>query len=169
MCLLLVLSSKVFDLEYHIGCKVSFVIEHCVSQRLFGDGADFSGDTKAEFMDSFNGPLIETLGHYRYCGLPGNSRKLEAFRYHLSRLWYKTLLRRSQRNRLNWERMDRLINRWLPKPRIWHPYPALSLYVMTRGRSPCVLVAHAGIWGAAGKAAIQRVQGPPCQLPDSGM
>jgi hypothetical protein len=46
------------------------------------------------------------------------------------------LLRRSQRNRLNWERMDRLINRWLPNPRIWHPYPDLSLYVTTRGRSP---------------------------------
>jgi group II intron reverse transcriptase/maturase len=79
---------------------------------------------------------IVLLGHYRYYGLPGNSRKLEAFRYHLSRLWFKTLLRRSQRNRLNWERMDRLINRWLPKPRIWHPYPDLSLYVTTRGRSP---------------------------------
>jgi hypothetical protein len=76
------------------------------------------------------------LGHYRYYGLPGNSRKLEAFRYHLSRLWYKTLLRRSQRNQLNWERMNRLINRWLPKPRIWYPYPDLSLYVTTRGRSP---------------------------------
>jgi RNA-directed DNA polymerase len=79
---------------------------------------------------------VVLLGHYRYYGLPGNSRKLEAFRYHLSRLWYKTLLRRSQRNRLNWERMDRLINRWLPNPRIWHPYPDLSLYVTTRGRSP---------------------------------
>jgi group II intron reverse transcriptase/maturase len=79
---------------------------------------------------------VVLLGHYRYYGLPGNSRKLEAFRYHLSRLWFKMLLRRSQRNRLNWERMDRLINRWLPKPRIWHPYPDLSLYVTTRGRSP---------------------------------
>ena len=79
---------------------------------------------------------VVLLGHYRYYGLPGNSRKLEAFKYHVSRLWYKTLLRRSQRNRLNWERMDRLINRWLPNPRIWHPYPDLSLYVTTRGRSP---------------------------------
>ena len=79
---------------------------------------------------------VVLLGHYRYYGLPGNSRKLAAFRYHVSRLWFKTLLRRSQRNRLNWERMDRLINRWLPKPRIWHHYPDLSLYVTTRGRSP---------------------------------
>jgi RNA-directed DNA polymerase len=79
---------------------------------------------------------VVLLGHYRYYGLPGNSRKLEAFRYHLGRLWYRTLLRRSQRSRLNWERMKRLINRWLPNPRICHPYPDLSLYVTTRGRSP---------------------------------
>ncbi len=79
---------------------------------------------------------VVLLGHYRYYGLPGNSRKLEAFKYHVSRLWYRTLLRRSQRKRLNWERMERLINRWLPNPRICHPYPDLSLYVTTRGRSP---------------------------------
>jgi len=76
------------------------------------------------------------LGHFRYFGLPGNSRKLEAFKYHVSRLWFRMLRRRSQRHRLNWERMARLIKRWLPQPRICHPYPDLSMYVNTRGRSP---------------------------------
>jgi group II intron reverse transcriptase/maturase len=79
---------------------------------------------------------VVLLGHYRYYGIPGNSRKLQAFSYHVSRLWYKTLLRRSQRHRLNWERMNRLIDRWLPRPRIMHPYPDLGMYVTTRGRSP---------------------------------
>lgn len=37
------------------------------------------------------------LGHFRYYGLPGNSRKLESFRYHVTCLWFKTLRRRSQR------------------------------------------------------------------------
>ncbi len=75
-------------------------------------------------------------GHYRYFGVPGNGRKLESFRYHLSQLWYKTLRRRSQRSKLTWERMNRLIERYLPKVRIMHPYPDLHLYVTTRGRSP---------------------------------
>ena len=75
-------------------------------------------------------------GHFRYFGVPGNSRKLESFRYHLSQLWYKILRRRSQRSRLNWDRMKRLIERWLPKVRVMHPYPDLQLYVTTRGRSP---------------------------------
>ena len=79
---------------------------------------------------------VVLLGHYRYYGVPGNSRKLHSFYFHLSRIWHKVLLRRSQRHRLNWERMSRLINRWLPRPRIYHSYPVLSMYVTTRGRSP---------------------------------
>jgi hypothetical protein len=79
---------------------------------------------------------VVLLGHYRYFGVPGNSRKLQSFKFQVSRLWYKTLLRRSQRHRINWERMNRLIDRWLPRPRICHPYPDLGMYVTTRGRSP---------------------------------
>jgi hypothetical protein len=75
-------------------------------------------------------------GHYRYFGVAGNSRKLESFRYHLIRLWYKQLRRRSQRSKLNWERMNRLIERWIPRARVFHPYPDFRLYVNTRGRSP---------------------------------
>jgi group II intron reverse transcriptase/maturase len=79
---------------------------------------------------------VVLLGHYRYYGVPGNIRKLKAFKYHLSHLWYKALRRRSQRNQLNWERMNRLIGRWLPQPRICRLYPDFSRYVITRGRSP---------------------------------
>ncbi|UCD32913.1 MAG: group II intron reverse transcriptase/maturase [Desulfobacterales bacterium] len=79
---------------------------------------------------------VVLLGHYRYYGVPGNIRKIAAFKYHLSQLWFKTLRRRSQRHRLVWERMDRLTNRWLPRPRIYHRYPDLSMYVKTRGKSP---------------------------------
>jgi group II intron reverse transcriptase/maturase len=79
---------------------------------------------------------VVLLGHYRYYGVPGNSRKLNSFHFHLSRMWYKALRRRSQRHRLNWERMDRLIARWLPRPRIYHSYPDFSMYVITQGRSP---------------------------------
>jgi group II intron reverse transcriptase/maturase len=79
---------------------------------------------------------VVLLGHYRYFGIAGNYRKTGAFRYYLSHLWYRALRRRSQRYRLNWERMDRLIGRWFPRPRIYHPYPDFSLYVNTRGRSP---------------------------------
>ncbi len=69
------------------------------------------------------------LGHYRYYGVPCNGRKLDAFRYQICRLWYRTLRRRSQRHRLTCERMARLENKWLPLPRIVHSYPDFCRYV----------------------------------------
>jgi group II intron reverse transcriptase/maturase len=71
------------------------------------------------------------LGHYRYYGVPHNGRKLSAFRYHLLCQWKWTLRRRSQRQRTTWESMNRIATRWLPAPRIQHPYPAERLRVTT--------------------------------------
>jgi group II intron reverse transcriptase/maturase len=62
-------------------------------------------------------------GHYGYYAVPDNSRALQTFRYRVRRLWLKALRRRSQRHRLTWERMGRLTDRWLPEPRILHPWP----------------------------------------------
>ena len=53
-------------------------------------------------------------GHYRYYGVAGNFDALSRFRYEVARLWHHTLERRSQKARLKWERMARLIKRWLP-------------------------------------------------------
>jgi len=71
------------------------------------------------------------LGHYRYYGVPRNGRKLSAFRYHVLHYWLWTLRRRSQRHAVDWTRMNRLADRWLPLPRIQHPYPQQRLRVMT--------------------------------------
>ena len=74
---------------------------------------------------------VVLLGHYRYYGVPNNSRKLSAFRYHLRCLWAQVLRRRSQRQRMTWERVERIAVRWLPLPRIYHPYPTVRLRVNT--------------------------------------
>lgn len=68
-------------------------------------------------------------GHYRYFGVPGNGRALSAFQYHLFRLWYRTLKRRSQRCGVTFDRMARLARRWLPWPRLHHDYPSNCLRV----------------------------------------
>ena len=70
-------------------------------------------------------------GHVRYYGVPMNSRAIVTFRFQVGRLWYRTLRRRSQRGRVLWERMRRLIQRWLPLARICHPYPLVRLGVTT--------------------------------------
>jgi group II intron reverse transcriptase/maturase len=70
-------------------------------------------------------------GHIRYYGVPSNGRALYHFRFAVGRLWYRSLRRRSQKSRLTWERMRRLIDRWLPPARICHPYPLRRLGVIT--------------------------------------
>lgn len=75
-------------------------------------------------------------GHVRYFGVPGNGPRITAFRFAIGRLWHRALRRRSQNDRTNWERAARLIDLYLPKARICHPYPNQRLRVTTRGRSP---------------------------------
>jgi group II intron reverse transcriptase/maturase len=70
-------------------------------------------------------------GHVRYYGVPMNSPAIILFRFQVGEHWYRTLRRRSQKTRLNWERMRRLIDRWLPPARICHPYPLRRLGVIT--------------------------------------
>ena len=75
-------------------------------------------------------------GHCAYYAVPGNSEAIRAFRDQAARHWYRALRRRSQRTRLNWERMDRLATRWLPQARIRHPWPSVRFDARTQGRSP---------------------------------
>jgi group II intron reverse transcriptase/maturase len=116
------------------------VIRHTIKKRL---RAKLKA-VKTELREQLHHPVpavgkwLATVlnGYYRYHSVPGNGRAMWAFRYHVGRLWYRTLKRRSQRSRLDWERMKRLIDRWLPRPRVLHPYPEQRLRVTTRGRSP---------------------------------
>lgn len=66
-------------------------------------------------------------GHYQYYGLTGNYDRLDAFYQRVRRLWQKALARRSQRSRMNWGRMQQLLERYpLPRPRITHPWRSTS-------------------------------------------
>jgi group II intron reverse transcriptase/maturase len=75
-------------------------------------------------------------GHLAYYAVPGNIVAVAAFRTQLTRSWFKALRRRSQRTRLNWTRMNRLANRWLPPARVRHPFPEARFAASTQGRSP---------------------------------
>ncbi len=68
-------------------------------------------------------------GHHRYYGVPDNYASLARFQRAAIKLWYRSLCRRSQRSTVTWQRMPRLEERWLPAPRIYHPYPEQRLRV----------------------------------------
>jgi RNA-directed DNA polymerase len=75
-------------------------------------------------------------GHYNYYAVPDNSEALRVFRRRVIWYWRTTLSRRSQKGQISLERIDRLAERWLPKPRILHPWPNLRFDARTQGRSP---------------------------------
>ena len=97
------------------------------------------GEVKAELKRRLHDPIEEVgkwlravvTGHVQYYGVPMNYPALAVFRAQVEWLWHRALLRRSQQHRLTWERMRRLAARWLPTPRICHPYPLRRLGVIT--------------------------------------
>ena len=76
-------------------------------------------------------------GHLAYYAVPGNSRAVLAFRDQVIRHWLKALRRRSQRHHLTWERMGRLVKRWLPPARIMHPWPEVRFDARPKTRAQC--------------------------------
>ena len=75
-------------------------------------------------------------GYFAYHAVPTNIHSLVAFRTQVGRLWCRALRRRSQRHRLNWTRMARYRETWLPRARILHPWPEQRFDARTQGRSP---------------------------------
>jgi RNA-directed DNA polymerase len=75
-------------------------------------------------------------GHYNYYAVPDNSLALRGFHERVIRHWRRALSRRSQKGRVTWERIKRHAERWLPKPRILHPWPNVRFDARTQGRSP---------------------------------
>lgn len=63
-------------------------------------------------------------GHFNYYAVPGNLDSLGIFRERILAMWWRVLRHRSQKGRLTWTRMLALAQRWLPRPRVLHPYPA---------------------------------------------
>jgi group II intron reverse transcriptase/maturase len=86
---------------------------------------------KAEIMRRRHLPVPEqgrwlasvVTGHQAYYAVPGNYGAVHAFRTQVTRHWHHALRRRSQKTRLTWPRMNRLVTRWLPPARITHPFP----------------------------------------------
>jgi RNA-directed DNA polymerase len=70
-------------------------------------------------------------GYYQYFAVPGNLQALWLFRSLIGKAWHQALCRRSQRGYVSWANMSRLINTWLPRPAVLHPYPDQRLRVST--------------------------------------
>ena len=96
-------------------------------------------EVKTELRRRMHAPIPEVgqwlravvSGHFRYFGVPMNKPALHMFRFQTGWLWHRALSRRSQNGRVTWDRMRRLIDRWLPPARVHHDYPLRRLGVVT--------------------------------------
>jgi group II intron reverse transcriptase/maturase len=85
------------------------------------------------------------MGFFAYHAVPTNAVALWDFRYNITDLWRRMLRRRSQKDALTWRRMTVLQNRWLPRPRITHPWPDRRFAVRHPRWEPGAGIPHAGI------------------------
>lgn len=64
-------------------------------------------------------------GHFNYYGITFNYQSISAFVYQAKCSWRKWLDRRNRERHMNWEKFNRLLERYpLPKPKIVHSYVA---------------------------------------------
>ncbi|MGC1294024.1 MAG: reverse transcriptase domain-containing protein, partial [Alloacidobacterium sp.] len=90
-------------------------------------------EIKTELQVRMHEPIAQTgkwlksvvQGYFNYHAVPDNTDSLRVFRFRVTRLWRQVLIRRGQKHHLNWARMRRLEARWLPVPRVLHPYPGV--------------------------------------------
>jgi len=103
------------------------IIRHTIKKRMRAKVQE----VKEELRYRMHAPIKETgkwlasvlVGHYRYYGVSCNFRAMEQFRYQVYCAWRHALNRRSQKARITWDKLNKIIDRWLPKPRIYHEHP----------------------------------------------
>jgi group II intron reverse transcriptase/maturase len=88
-------------------------------------------EVKEELRRRWHQPVAEAgrwlkrvvQGYFNYHAVPGNMDSLNSFRAQVIWRWYRALRRRSQRDRMTWERFWPLVDRWIPSAKILHPHP----------------------------------------------
>jgi hypothetical protein len=100
-------------------------------------------DIRQRLMDRRHEPTSQVgqwlksvvTGYFNYFAVPGNTPSLWLYRLLIGKAWYRSLCRRSQKGYITWPRMKKLIDEWLPRPKVLHPYPNQRLIVTTGGGS----------------------------------
>ena len=105
------------------------LLRHTIKKRMQGKIREIKDELRKRMHDSIQdvGQWLRAvvMGHYRYYGVPGNQIAMGNFRHEIIRRWKQTLKRRSHKGNITWEKMDKLTNRWLPRPQIHHEYPRM--------------------------------------------
>ena len=108
----------------------SFAVKrHMIGKRLRGKLEEIKQQLRGRMHDPVaqTGKWLKSVvqGYFNYHAIPGNLGSLCVFRFRVMRLWRHALIRRGQKHHLNWARLRQLEARWLPQPRVLHPWPSV--------------------------------------------
>ena len=116
------------------GCRFA-ILRHTIKKKMHTKIKEIKEELRKCMHDPIPkvGQWLKSVltGHYRYYGVHGNTHSMNDFRHLISQRWAHTLRRRSQKGKVKREKMERLIDRWLPKPEIHHEYPSERMGVNT--------------------------------------
>jgi group II intron reverse transcriptase/maturase len=79
-------------------------------------------------------------GYFAYHAVPTNRTALNEFRGIVLWHWLRALRRRGQKDKSSWASINRLAERWIPKPRTLHPWPSERFAVKHPRWEPYALV-----------------------------
>ncbi len=100
------------------------ILRHTIKKRMHAKIKEIKDELKKRMHDPIQevGRWLKAvvIGHYRYFGVPGNCEAMGDFRCLISQRWMHSLRRRGQKGLLTWDQMRKLIDRWLPLPKICH-------------------------------------------------
>ena len=103
------------------------ILRHTIKKKMRAKLSEIKEELKKRMHDLIQeiGKWLKAVvtGHYQYYGVPGNSAAMRDFRHLISQRWIQTLRRRGQKGLMTWDKFSKLIDRWLPIPRICHKYP----------------------------------------------
>ena len=72
-------------------------------------------------QDQYRMLCLKLQGHYRYYGVRGNFRPLEAVLQYAEKAWQYWLSRRSHKSKIGWEKFQKLLRTYvLPTPKVVH-------------------------------------------------
>jgi RNA-directed DNA polymerase len=98
-----------------------------IGKRMTAKLTEIAAKLRKRMHDGIQGTLqwLQQVvrGYFQYHAIPRNLARMNLFRREVLRIWYRTLRRRSQRRRLNWDQFLTRFAALLPPIRVMHPYP----------------------------------------------
>jgi hypothetical protein len=99
-----------------------------IRKRLSAELQELKGELRrrwheplAEVGKWLKGSRSRLLQLFNYHAVPGNMNSLNRFRAQVIWRWYRALRRRSQRDKMTWERFWPLVDQWIPSAKVLHP------------------------------------------------